>query len=91
VHLIQGSVMRRKAMLAFCCLCLAAGLDPAAEQRPDLLGKLKAKRTILVFGQQIAYYEAGRGKTVVLLPNLTWDSHAWSENRDHQPSGLRRT
>jgi len=73
--------MPRKAMLAFCCLCLAAGLDPAAEQRPDLLGKLKvAKRTIQVFGQQIAYYEAGRGKTVLLLPNLTWDSHAWSEN-----------
>jgi pimeloyl-ACP methyl ester carboxylesterase len=73
--------MRRRIMVGFCCLCLAAGLDPAAQQRPDLLGKLKvAKRTILVFGQQIAYYEAGRGKTVVLLPNLTWDSHAWSQN-----------
>ncbi|MGH9312597.1 MAG: alpha/beta fold hydrolase [Vicinamibacterales bacterium] len=60
---------------------LAVGLDLAAEQRPDILGKLKIpKRTITVFGQQIAYYEAGSGKAVVLLPNLTWDSHAWSQN-----------
>jgi pimeloyl-ACP methyl ester carboxylesterase len=52
-----------------------------AAKRPDILGKLKvAQRTISVFGQQIAYYEAGRGKTVLLLPNLTWDSHAWSQN-----------
>jgi pimeloyl-ACP methyl ester carboxylesterase len=73
--------MRRQGMLAFCCLLLAAGPGPAAEQSPDILGKLKvAKRTMVVFGQQMAYYEAGRGKTVVLLPNLTWDSHAWSQS-----------
>jgi pimeloyl-ACP methyl ester carboxylesterase len=73
--------MRTQAALLFCCLLFAAGPGPSAEQRPDILGKLKvAKRTIPVFGQQIAYYEAGQGKVVVLLPNLTWDSHAWSQN-----------
>ncbi|MGH9199814.1 MAG: alpha/beta fold hydrolase [Vicinamibacterales bacterium] len=73
--------MSRPAILVLCCVVLAVGLDLAAEQRPDILGKLKIpKRTITVFGQQIAYYEAGSGKAVVLLPNLTWDSHAWSQN-----------
>jgi pimeloyl-ACP methyl ester carboxylesterase len=73
--------MRREAILALCCVLFVAGLNPAAGQRPDILGKLKvAKRTVKVFGQQIAYYESGRGKTVTLLPNLTWDSHAWSQN-----------
>jgi len=60
---------------------LAVGLDLGATQRPDIQGKLSIpKRTLTVFGQQLAYYEAGRGKAVVLLPNLTWDSHAWSQN-----------
>ena len=73
--------MRRQATLVFCCLLFAAGFGLAAEQRPSILGKLKvAKRTVPVFGQQIAYYEAGQGRVVVLLPNLTWDSHAWSQN-----------
>src|SRR5262245_14824299 len=67
--------------LVLCCVVLAVGLDLAAEQRPDILAKLTiAKRTITVFGQHMAYYEAGTGKAVVLLPNLTWDSHAWSQN-----------
>lgn len=33
-----------------------------------------------MFGQQIVYYEAGAGRTVLLLSNLGWDSHAWSQN-----------
>jgi pimeloyl-ACP methyl ester carboxylesterase len=73
--------MRREAILVLCCVLFVAGLNPAAGQRLDILGKLNvAKRTVKVFGQQIAYYESGRGKTVMLLPNLTWDSHAWSQN-----------
>ena len=73
--------MRRQSSLVFCCLVLVLGAGVTAQQRPHIIGKLKvAKRTIPVFGQQIAYYEAGRGRSVLLLPNLTWDSHAWSQN-----------
>ena len=72
--------MQRRAILV-CCLLLAASAGFGSEQRPDLLARLKvAKRTTPVFGQEIAYYEAGQGRTIVLLPNLTWDSHAWSQN-----------
>lgn len=50
-------------------------------QRPNLLAKLTVpKKTILVFGQPIVYYEAGRGKTLVLLAQLGWDSHMWAQN-----------
>ena len=50
-------------------------------QRPNLLLKLTApKKTSLVFGQPLVYYEAGRGRTLVLLANLTWDSHMWAQN-----------
>lgn len=35
-----------------------------------------------VFGQRIAFYEAGprRAETIVLLPSLGWDSQAWAQN-----------
>jgi pimeloyl-ACP methyl ester carboxylesterase len=35
-----------------------------------------------VFGQRIAYYEAGppQAPTVVLVPSLGWDSNAWAQN-----------
>jgi pimeloyl-ACP methyl ester carboxylesterase len=33
-----------------------------------------------VFGARIAYYETGRGPTLILLPNLGWDSHSWAAN-----------
>jgi len=73
--------MRRVTILVVCGLLFAAGFQPAAVQPPNILSKLTVpKRTLPVFGQQIAYYESGRGRTVVLLPNLTWDSHAWSQN-----------
>jgi pimeloyl-ACP methyl ester carboxylesterase len=75
----------------FLCL-LTAGLasgaraqplkqTPAESQRPKLLLKLTTpQKTILVFGQRIVYYEAGRGKTLVLLANLGWDSQMWAQN-----------
>jgi pimeloyl-ACP methyl ester carboxylesterase len=50
-------------------------------QVPHILGKLTtAKKTLSVFGQLITYYEAGRGRTLVLLAQLGWDSHMWSQN-----------
>ena len=86
--------MRRKGYILealFLCL-LTAGLasgagaqplkqTPAESQRPNLLLKLTPpQKTILVFGQRIVYYEAGRGKTLVLLANLGWDSQMWAQN-----------
>jgi len=57
------------------------GPNSNRSQRPNLLGKLAVpKKTILVFGQPIVYYEAGRGKTLVLLAQLGWDSHMWAQN-----------
>jgi len=54
---------------------------PHRSQRPQILAKLQiAKKTISVFGQPMAYYEAGRGRTLVLLAQLGWDSHMWSQN-----------
>jgi pimeloyl-ACP methyl ester carboxylesterase len=50
-------------------------------QRPNLLLKLAAPRkTISVFGQPIVYYEAGRGRTLILLAQLGWDSQMWAQN-----------
>jgi hypothetical protein len=53
----------------------------AESQRPNLLLKLTApQKTTTVFGQRIVYYEDGRGKTLVLLANLGWDSQMWAQN-----------
>jgi pimeloyl-ACP methyl ester carboxylesterase len=45
-------------------LCLLAGAAAAAA------ADLPEKRTVVIFGQRIAYYEAGSGPTVVLLHGL---------------------
>ena len=56
-------------------------LRRAETRRPNLLLKLTVPpRTRPVFGQRIVYYEAGRGKTLVLLANLGWDSQMWAQN-----------
>jgi len=53
----------------------------AEAPRPNLLLKLNApKRVAYVFGQRTVYYEAGRGKTLVLLAQLGWDSQMWAQN-----------
>ena len=77
---------------AFLVCLLTAGLasgaraqplkrSPAASSRPNLLLKLSTpQKTITVFGQRIVYYEAGRGKALVLLANPGWDSHMWAQN-----------
>jgi pimeloyl-ACP methyl ester carboxylesterase len=73
--------MQRTLAFLLCCLSLTAQKGFAQAPRPDILGRLAVpKQTILVFGQEIAYYEAGQGRAVVLLSNLGWDSHAWSQN-----------
>jgi pimeloyl-ACP methyl ester carboxylesterase len=75
-------------------LFIAASAQTAELRRPDILGKLAAPaQAISVFGQRIVYYEAGHGKTLVLLCNLGWDSNAWSQNmaelaRDHRVIAL---
>ena len=52
---------------------------PAA--RPNLLGRLpQPVRYAQVFGQRLAYYEAGSGAVVFLIPSLGWDANAWAQN-----------
>ena len=49
----------------------------------DLLAVLPVPPSYVpIFGQRIAFYEAGprRAETIILLPNLGWDSHAWTQN-----------
>src|SRR5262245_1116895 len=53
----------------------------AEVRRPNLLLKLNSpKRVTYVFGQRTVYYEAGRGRTLVLLAQLGWDSQMWAQN-----------
>jgi pimeloyl-ACP methyl ester carboxylesterase len=57
------------------------GQTPAAQ--PHLLARLRESvHYARVFGQRLAYYEAGATgtPTVVLVPSLGWDSHAWAQN-----------
>ena len=54
---------------------------PVSSQRANLLLKLtEPQKSLAVFGQRVVYYEAGRGKTLLLLANLAWDSHMWAQN-----------
>jgi pimeloyl-ACP methyl ester carboxylesterase len=55
----------------------------ARQSARDLLAALPVPpRYVSIFGQRIAFYEAGprRAETIILLPNLGWDSHAWAQN-----------
>ena len=57
----------------------AAGDQPARQSR--LLTPIAAEQKVVnVFGQRIAYYEGGRGPTLILIPHLGWDSHMWGQN-----------
>ena len=63
------------------CAVPVAGQAPAT--RPHLLARLQLPvRYAPVFGQRLAYYEAGpaNAPVVVLLPSLGWDAHAWAQN-----------
>ena len=59
---------------------MAAQVPPA---RPRLLDTLPLPAQYeIVFGQRLAYYEAGPrdAPAVILVPSLTWDAHAWAQN-----------
>lgn len=76
--------MRRTLASCLCGVVFTAHTRAAHDDRPAIMGQLAvAQQTITVFGQQVAYYEAGQagqGRAVVLLSNLGWDSHAWSQD-----------
>ena len=58
-----------------------AAQNPAP--RPSLLAELREPVVYArVFGQRIAYYEAGpaAAATVFLVPSLGWDANAWAQN-----------
>lgn len=53
----------------------------APAPRSRLLTPVGAElRKIDIFGQSTAYYEAGRGSAVILIPHLGWDSNMWGQN-----------
>ena len=55
----------------------------ATDTRPQLVDTLELPvQYPTVFGQRLAYYEAGPSDApvVILVPSLTWDSHAWAGN-----------
>jgi pimeloyl-ACP methyl ester carboxylesterase len=67
------------AALSLGLLASPAGAAPRPHSR--LLQPVPAAmRTIAVFGQRTAYYEAGRGSTLILIPHLGWDSNMWGQN-----------
>ena len=64
-------------------VCAAKLPAQATGTRPDLLTRLRLPvRYAQVFGQRLAYYEAGpaNAPVVVLIPSLGWDAHAWAQN-----------
>lgn len=66
----------------FAVSALPAG---AQDRQRHLLDTLAIRVSYVdVFGERMAYYEGGKrsATTVILLPNLGWDSHAWAQNFD---------
>lgn len=52
-------------------------------RRPQVLDTLRIPvRYERVFGQRLAYYEAGPhdAPAVILIPSLSWDANAWAQN-----------
>ena len=80
------SIFDRVAVIAsFLLLLCTTGVAQQTGTQParNLLAALPVPpRFIPIFGQRIAFYEAGprRTGTIILLPNLGWDSHAWAQN-----------
>ncbi len=60
-----------------------ASQQRAPEPSKNLLAVLPVPPSyVQIFGQRIAFYESGprRAETIILLPNLGWDSHSWAQN-----------
>ena len=75
--------------LVFLAALLSAHHSPNASQQrapepsKNLLAVLPVPPSYVpIFGQRIAFYESGprRAETIILLPNLGWDSHSWAQN-----------
>ena len=85
--MILNSKGVRRALAAIAASGISASLSVAQgakpSSRPHLLDTLPlAVRYMEVFGQRLAYYEDGprQARTIILLPNLGWDSHSWAHN-----------
>ena len=83
--LSPGGKKQMKFFTMFAVAALTATTSSAASDRPPapsrLLTPIAAEQKVLnVFGQRIAYYEGGRGPTLILIPHLGWDSHMWGQN-----------
>ena len=68
-------------LLALVSLPHAVGAQ--TPERANLLDTLRVPvRFERVFGQRLAYFEAGRptAPAVFLIPSLTWDANAWAQN-----------
>ena len=82
--LYDRSVINRVAIVALCIGTLATATAVQAQRSlpgSPIVGTLRVpRRVISVFGQRIVYYEAGRGRPLILLANLGSDSNAWFQN-----------
>ena len=82
--LYDRSGINRFAIVALCIGTLATAAAAQAQRslpRSPMVGTLSVPRRVIpVFGQRIVYYEAGRGRPLILLANLGSDSNAWSQN-----------
>lgn len=81
--LYDRSVINRVAIVALCIgtLPTAAAAQAQRSSPRSIVGTLSVPgRVIPVFGQRIVYYEAGRGRPLILLANLGSDSNAWFQN-----------
>jgi pimeloyl-ACP methyl ester carboxylesterase len=76
--------MRRSVLsAALGTLSAAAVAAQTPVPRPSLLAELREPVIYArVFGQQLAYYEAGpaTAPTVFLVPSLGWDANVWAQN-----------
>jgi len=83
-RLYDRSVINRVAIVALCIGTLATAAAAQAQRsspRSSIVGTLSVPRRVIpVFGQRIVYYEAGRGRPLILLANLGSDSNAWFQN-----------
>jgi len=73
-----------RVLLVISSAVAVSGVARAQTPQPRrLVDELRVPvRYATVFGQRLAYYEAGppRAPTLVLIPSLGWDAHAWAQN-----------
>jgi pimeloyl-ACP methyl ester carboxylesterase len=74
-------MLRRVLTAVIGGVCAASTEAQTPPARPDLLARVtQPVRYAQVFGQRLAYYEAGSGTVVFLIPSLGWDANAWAQN-----------